>query len=460
MKTLNFIGAMSASLIICLFTACQSDYLEAKPDRALLVPTTLSDFQALLDNNIQINKSTSLPLTGTDDITLTEAGYNNASNTNKNAYIWAENLYDGEIQGDWSYPYVQVFYSNIVLDGLEKLNEKDGLTYNAVKGAALFYRAFAFSQLVTSYSPAYKKSTADHEMGVPILLSSNINQKYDRGTSQQSYDQIISDLTTATSLLPVLAHNVYRPNRAASFALLARVYLCMGDYALSIKAADECIKLESRILDYNTLMLDPKSSVIPFPKLFPINLNTELLFNTGMAAFSFANSATTLINDEITNSYSANDLRKSAFIYDRGSGLYTFKGKYSGTTTPFSGLALDEVILTRAECYARLDKPNEALADLNMLLLKRYKTGTFIPYTVNNTVNVMKLVLAERRKELLFRGSRWMDLKRLNLEPDYATTITRVVNGKVYTLLPNSKRYVLPIPDEEIIVSGIAQNQR
>ncbi len=167
-----------------------------------------------------------------------------------------------------------------------------------------------------------------------------------------------------------------------------------------------------------------------------------------------------MINDEITNSYSANDLRKSAFIYDRGSGIYTFKGKYSSSTVPFTGLALDEVVLTRAECYARLDKPNEALADLNMLLLKRYKTGTYIPYTVNNTVNVMKLILAERRKELLFRGSRWMDLKRLNLEPAYATTITRTVNGKVYTLLPNSKRYVLPIPDEEIIVSGIAQNQR
>ncbi|HTM98670.1 MAG TPA: RagB/SusD family nutrient uptake outer membrane protein, partial [Pedobacter sp.] len=90
----------------------------------------------------------------------------------------------------------------------------------------------------------------------------------------------------------------------------------------------------------------------------------------------------------------------------------------------------------------------------------RYKTGTYLPYTIGNTINVLALILAERRKELICRGTRWMDLKRLNLEPANATTLTRNVNGLTYTLLPNSKRYALPIPDEEILISGLPQNIR
>jgi hypothetical protein len=68
-------------------------------------------------------------------------------------------------------------------------------------------------------------------------------------------------------------------------------------------------------------------------------------------------------------------------------------------------------------------------------------------------------VLAERRKELAFRGIRWSDLRRLNQE-DWNITLTRNLNGTPYTLPPNSKLYTLPIPPDVIQESGIAQNPR
>ncbi len=184
-----------------------------------------------------------------------------------------------------------------------------------------------------------------------------------------------------------------------------------------------------------------------------------MLFHAGVTQ-AFVNAATTVVNPEIVNSYASNDLRKSGMLYNRGAGIFTFKGRYSGSTVYFSGVAVNEVALNRAECLARLNRPTEALADLNSLLINRYKTGTYQPYSISNTPNVLKLILAERRKELLFTGLRWLDLKRLNLEPDHAVTLTRTINGKEYILLPNSKRYAFQIPDEEIIISGIEQNLR
>jgi hypothetical protein len=98
--------------------------------------------------------------------------------------------------------------------------------------------------------------------------------------------------------------------------------------------------------------------------------------------------------------------------------------------------------------------------NLNALLVKRWKTGTFIPLTASNTDDALNKILLERRKELCFRGIRWSDLKRLNKDLKYSKTLVRVLNGQTYTLLPNDPKYVLPIPDNEIRVSGIEQNLR
>jgi hypothetical protein len=55
---------------------------------------------------------------------------------------------------------------------------------------------------------------------------------------------------------------------------------------------------------------------------------------------------------------------------------------------------------------------------------------------------------------------RWIDLRRLNTDSRYAVTLTRNLNNQIYTLPPNDQRYVLPIPDLEIKLSGIEQNPR
>jgi starch-binding outer membrane protein, SusD/RagB family len=69
------------------------------------------------------------------------------------------------------------------------------------------------------------------------------------------------------------------------------------------------------------------------------------------------------------------------------------------------------------------------------------------------------VILQERRKELPFTADvRWEDLRRLNKDPNFQKTIVRVLNGTTYTLPPNDPKYVLPIPENEVQLSGLQQN--
>jgi hypothetical protein len=144
------------------------------------------------------------------------------------------------------------------------------------------------------------------------------------------------------------------------------------------------------------------------------------------------------------------------------SSTYSFKGSYDGGATGylFSAPAVDELYLIRAECFARADKVSSAMNDLNTLLIRRFQTGTFTGYTAGDPADALQLIVTERRKELVMRMTRWTDLRRLNKDTRFATTITRIYHGQTYRLAPTSNWYVWPIPDDEILYSGITQNSR
>jgi starch-binding outer membrane protein, SusD/RagB family len=67
------------------------------------------------------------------------------------------------------------------------------------------------------------------------------------------------------------------------------------------------------------------------------------------------------------------------------------------------------------------------------------------------------MILLERRKELLMRGLRWMDIKRLNKE-NRNLVLKRIAGSQVFMLLPNDKYYALPLPTDIILNSNLQQN--
>jgi hypothetical protein len=123
-------------------------------------------------------------------------------------------------------------------------------------------------------------------------------------------------------------------------------------------------------------------------------------------------------------------------------------------------MATDEVYLIKAECAARLGHTDVAMNYLNKVLVTRYVTGTFIPFTADNPDDALEVILKERRKELILRGRRWFDLRRLNLDAKFAKVLVRVENNTRYTLPPNDSKYTFQIPIAVLSATGIEPNVR
>jgi tetratricopeptide (TPR) repeat protein len=443
-------------LFICislLFLGCKK-FLDAKPDSHLQIPETLSDFQALLDYYPTFNNSD--PASGevsADNYYLSDADYLGLSqDVYRNTYTWQKDDLFLPQSNDWYFTYQPVFSANTILEGVNKIvpNLTNQLIFNNVKGQALFVRGRATFLAASLWAAAYDQNTANEQLGVPIRVGTDFNKASARSSLQETYSSIISDLTEASRLLPVTPLQTLRSSKPAAFALLARAYLSMRDYQKAGLYADSCLQLYSKLIDYNDL--EPSLT-------YPITrFNEEVIFDSRFNAVPIVNTRAK-IDTVLYNSYSTNDLRKTIFFKTEVDGSHYFKGSYEGSIVYFGGVAIDEVFLMRAECFARAGNTEEAMQDLNTLLATRFKKGTFVNFTAASSVEALQIILMERRKELVMRNLRWMDLKRLNAGGDQIT-LTRKIDGKAYSLLPNDPKYALPIPDDIIQLTGMQQNIR
>ena len=452
---ISFLFSLAGSLLISCTK--QDEWLNIKSKKGDITPSTLKNYQALLDYNIYMNDGyPGLPLVSGDNYFLDNDTWQGMSYYDKYAYIWDKDIYHGfNGNSDWEIPYIVIEYANVVLDGLGTIGKtpQNELDWNNAKGSAMFYRAHAFYNLSVEFTKAYNSITAAKDLGIPIRLTSDINVKGVRGTVEQEYQQILKDLKEAEPLLPNNPLYQSRPCKPAAEALLARVYLNMDQYDSAMVYAEKALQANATLIDFNTLNLNASNTFPSFGK------NKEVIFYAMSNVFS-SEVLDAPIDTLLYRSYAANDLRKKAF-FDAIPQGYSFKGNYTGEYTPFGGIAVNELYMIAAECYARKGNKDEALQKLNALLVKRWKTGTFVPYTAVSADDALTQVLAERRKELFYSGSlRWVDLKRLNKDSRFAITLKRILNGQTYTLAPNDNRYVIPIPDRDIQLGGLEQNPR
>jgi hypothetical protein len=460
-------------LIAALGLACNKQkFLDKKPTTTLLVPTTLSDFQALLDNVKVFAVVPALGEASADNFYVSYTTWQTMTPREYNAYVWARDIFSGQGgQLDWNVPYQQVFYANVVLDGLKgmKVNVDSVAEWNAVKGAALFCRAFAFYNLAQLFAPVYDSATAGSDLGIPLRTSSGIDTLSARSTVRATYDQILSDLHDAESLLPggLPGKILNRPVQACAQALLARVYLSMRNYTLAKAYADRALQTNSSLMDFNDL--PTTGTPVPISQFNPETLyQASFLGAPGLAAYFSNLSAAypaTWIDTGLLRLYDTSDLRL-AILYRSKNNDTTFylRGSYAGSLYPFGGLAVDELLLISAEGAARTGDAGTAMNDINMLLSKRWRKGTFTGYPVGSVEAALDTVLLERRKELAFRGLRWTDLRRLNKE-GANITLTHILPGPTNTvkaiLAPNSLNYTLPIPPDVLSLnSAILQNPR
>ncbi|WP_277014296.1 RagB/SusD family nutrient uptake outer membrane protein [Flavobacterium lindanitolerans] len=448
-------------LLIIELTSCrkQDEWLNKKSNKSDIIPTTIGDFQTILNNDILMNASMGFVTLGSDNYFIQYSTYQSLSQDNREGYIWSKNISILPTSG-WQPNYQRINNANIVLDGLSSIqkNSQNERQWNELKGVALFFRAFAYFDLAEAFAKEYDKQTAREDLGLPLKLKVNVAEKVTRASVQRTYEQIVSDLNESKNLLPVNAVHKTQPSKTAASALLARVYLAMESYDLAFSEANIALNVVSTLVNYNDLNA---SSALPFPA-FPQN-NAEMIFYCAPSLLVPLLNSNLRVEPSLYSSYETGDLRKAVLYQNNGVNGIAFKGYYTGkSNTYFAGLATNELYFIRAEAGVRTGKLPSALEDLNAVLVKRWdKNVSYIPYNTVDESQALRKILQERRKELPFTANlRWSDLRRLNKDTRFAITLSRNLNGEIYTLPPNDKRYVLPIPDIEIQLSGIQQNER
>lgn len=434
-------------IVLCSFLIACEGFLDEKPDSTLVIPSTLDDFQALLDAEPRsMNATAKLGLLASDEILMSNVLVNQSTLEERGAYFWEKNIYPPDDPGvDWAFSYGKIFYANVVLEGLRDFKPSTAEEERRAKlleASARFYRASGHFSVAQIFAPILDPANPN-QLGVPIRKDADINASSPRVSLEEVYMFILEDLEISRGILPELPDIPTRPSRWAVEALLSRIHLSIQNYEKAYQHATNALDIKNELLDYNSL--DP-SLRFGFERF-----NVEIIHFSRMYSGRFTSSNQLLVNPEVYNLYDSTDLRKTILFGPSPiEGMYFLKGKYTANLNFFTGLATDEVILDRAESAARLGMEEVALSDLNFLLQNRYKTGTYSPIVDLSGDELLTKIIDERRKELVFRGIRWLDLRRLNLDPSRAVTINRIWNGSEAVLTPNSEGYVFPIPPREI----------
>lgn len=430
-------------------------FLGEKSQNAYVTPNSIESLQGLMDDNLTMNmRFPDIGEASADNFFFPDESYAGLSEKNRKIYTWA---YDDVVfNNDWAKSYSAIYQANLALDEINKITPTAGSKgdWENVKGSAQFYRAYQNLFLLYTYAKAYNKNTSKQDLGIVLRKSSDPNIQSQRSSVEDCYEFVITDLVEATRLLPLQSQHVMRPSKRAAYATLARAYLSMANYEQALAYADTTLMFDHQLMDFNRNTDVNLTSTLPFPAF-----NKEILFYGESANANSIISPTNFFVDTLLyESYQVNDLRKQ--VYFQTNQKYSkFKGSFSaGGIVTFMGISISEMYLIQAECLIRKGELETGFDILNSLLEKRYRNSDFQPYVNMSQPDALTIVLDERRKELAFRGLRWMDIKRLNMH-NPEIYLKRLINGELEQLNPNSVRYALQIPRDIVELTGIPQNE-
>ncbi|MBB2150778.1 RagB/SusD family nutrient uptake outer membrane protein [Pedobacter gandavensis] len=453
-----------------LCTGCK-DYLDIKP-KGYTIPESFEDYKKLLNDQSLYRVSSGYPNYLTDDAQAGELKDVNSSADYTLYSLFKRNLYSfqpGAVfqpgEGDFFYEpaYSHIFTYNVVINNIEKTPEGAVAEKKQLKAEALVGRAMEYFNLVNGYAVHYDAATASTDLGVPLILTEDINKKYTRNSVAEVYSMILKDLTEAQPNLSSKADHKFRPTKAAAYAFLSKVYLYMGRYTEALQNANEALKLNKNLIDYSKYttqkgtwgrVCEIKDVMVPFPQ---VDKSIETVWARQTASSSGTVMTELYASADLLNVY-AKDLPATAVDQRFNLFFCTGQAQFGTSIIKFPGRSIwapyiefnmafstGELMLIAAECEARIGDQGIALQHLNTLRNARIVGNK--PLTATTREEVLRMSLEERRREMPFLGiNRLVDLKRLNKDPRFAKTITHTFGTQTFTLPANDKRYVLPIP--------------
>ena len=453
--------------IALMATSCDS-YLDEKP-KGYTIPVYFEDFALMLNSYEFVFLGQIYPTYMTDDVDL---GDENAPTYFSIASKYEEELNmfkfkEGEVfnpsSDDYAYGsfYKIVYICNVVANNI--LNVPDGIQSEKERiwAEAIMHRSMCYFNLVNYYGKPYNKATSSTDLGVPIILSEDINSTYKRNSVDDVYKLMVKDLELAAPMLGKVSNHRFRPNQAAGYALLAKLYLHMGEYEKALANVNKSLDLNisAKLIDYKKFhaleegswgrIVDENGEIFPeridspeglFVKVPSNSFGTSVCASDDLMAIYEKNLPTGAIDQRVALFYAKDSANTHEKMYFPGKTLYV------NHCMPNVGIGLPDVMLIAAECEARVGNKDKAMDLINELRDMRIVNNEELSAATKE--EALQIVVEERRRELAFHGTeRFFDLRRLNLDPRFAKTVVHTAErGQSWSLPANDKRYVMPLP--------------
>ncbi|HXD77613.1 MAG TPA: RagB/SusD family nutrient uptake outer membrane protein [Puia sp.] len=354
------------------------------------------------------------------------------------------------IQILWSQLYSAIYGANAMIEGLTGYSGVHDSVKNELTGEAEFIRAFCNFYLVNLFGDVPLITTANWRNTTLSL----------RTPASQVYEAIISDLTDAEIRLStdysVAGGQRIVPTKWAAQALLARVYLYMGNWPNAKAEADSVIANSGmyQLDSLNGVFLANSQESIwqlqPNDQNSPFNATEE-----GSLIIPFDNNTQPFVtlDSSLLISFETGDNRRLLWLdstnYNNAEYYYPYKYKVgpaqgipgAPVTEYYMVLRLAEQYLIRAEAEANGAGGGQqaAISDLDII---RARAGLSDYGGALIKDSVLAAILHERQIELFAEwGHRWFDLKRIGIATATLTTNKNLPVGG------NALLYPIPIYD-------------
>jgi starch-binding outer membrane protein, SusD/RagB family len=482
---------------ILLFTGCDN-FLDEVPDNRVDLNNLEKASQVL--TNAYSDASYAFTDWMTDNVAYT-LGVNLRTN-HQEAYSWSDETTDATEPDSptffWNATYNAIAHANevlAVLESFEANNDEDLARKRAVESEALLTRSYGHFMLVNLFARHYDKQRAGTDLGVPYVDTPEtvFIKTYKRNTVQEVYDRVEADMLRGIELEDESFFSnsgKYHFNRNAALAFASRFYLYKGEYQKCIEYSNELLGNDPAAFVRDLTsdeFLNASSSIEGYVQLYNSpDLSSNLLLMRKVSLVQrtdFAHGPTSRLYNDLfdLNPFAGTvDERENPALRKGENGVFPLRYQSlfqrsslnSNVGTPYHiHLAFrgEEVLFNRMESYVELNRLNDAIADLQILVDNRY-SGRNVTVTiellreafgvagdpfVSDKFVVDTYIQIERRKEFIVQGLRWFDIKRFELEVAH-----NLADGSLITLEEKDLRKVLQIPASAIEVGGLQPNPR
>lgn len=249
---MNYRYSLVIVLLLTFFWGCTEDFLSVQPEDSITAETfweSEDDARSALNGIYTVLKARSLYGHGPKLDALTPNSYQ----WNGTEEVVGRGTHDagtgGIVSNRWSDSYKIVSRANYFLENIEKVESLDEETTKKFIGEAHFLRGIAYSLLANTYG------------GVPIItdfIGVEEARSLEQASTEETWNQAISDFDIAIENLPVDAAQVGRATKGAALGMKMRAYLYQNKYAEVLPVVEQIEQLDKYSLfpSYRGLFLE------------------------------------------------------------------------------------------------------------------------------------------------------------------------------------------------------------